>query len=438
MGSASLVAPPKFATILSTFDFQCYTRALLGPYENRIMLTGIEIENFFSIRSRQTVDLRVAANVPHEPGRLVAPWPGAAARVPAVIALFGANGSGKSNVLKALWFLAAFARESFHWQPNAPLYFAPFNDSESSVEPTTLRAFFSGPADLGKIGTSEDQEYCQYTYELVVSAQPPQVHREALSYRPKNSKRPLRIFDREGQLVRAQPEFGLSPYRQFIDKALRPNASLIATLAQVQHPFATILKATADSVFSNISIAKLESTDEAMIPYYQNDATLIELLNQEITRLDIGLRSVSIEQTPTGPQIQFTHEGLQSPILSFLESHGTRQFFRVFPIIALALRRGGLAVIDELDSSLHPTLLAEVISWFQDPARNPSGAQLWTTCQSASLLEELIKEEIFFCDKDRLGRTSIYGLRDVQRVRRMDNYYRKYLGGVYGAVPRVG
>jgi len=60
------------------------------------------------------------------------------------------------------------------------------------------------------------------------------------------------------------------------------------------------------------------------------------------------------------------------------------------------------------------------------------------TCNNASLLEDLVKEEILFCKKDDQGRTTVYGLRDVQAVRRSDNYYRKYLGGVYGAVPHLG
>ena len=60
------------------------------------------------------------------------------------------------------------------------------------------------------------------------------------------------------------------------------------------------------------------------------------------------------------------------------------------------------------------------------------------TCQNVSLLEELVKEEVFFCEKDSQGRTTVYGLQDIQAVRRGDNYYRKYLGDVYGAVPHLG
>ncbi len=83
-------------------------------------------------------------------------------------------------------------------------------------------------------------------------------------------------------------------------------------------------------------------------------------------------------------------------------------------------------------------MLSEILRWFYDPKRNPNDAQLWMSCHNASLLEELSKEEVLFCDKDGRGRTQVYGLRDIQSVRRTDNYYRKYLGGVYGAVPQIG
>jgi predicted ATPase len=113
-------------------------------------------------------------------------------------------------------------------------------------------------------------------------------------------------------------------------------------------------------------------------------------------------------------------------------------FVRIFPLLNQALETGGVAVVDELDLAIHPLVLPEMLRWFHDRDRNPHDAQLWMTCNNASLLEDLVKEEILFCEKDDHGRTTIYSLRDVQAVRRSDNYYRKYLGGVYGAVPHLG
>jgi AAA15 family ATPase/GTPase len=52
---------------------------------------------------------------------------------------------------------------------------------------------------------------------------------------------------------------------------------------------------------------------------------------------------------------------LSDPLPIQLESHGTRQFIRIFPMIAQALQIGGVAVIDELDQSIHPSILPEII-----------------------------------------------------------------------------
>jgi AAA15 family ATPase/GTPase len=121
-----------------------------------------------------------------------------------------------------------------------------------------------------------------------------------------------------------------------------------------------------------------------------------------------------------------------------LESHGTRQFLLAYPYLASVLENGGIAVIDELDLAIHPLVLPEILRWFYSAERNPHNAQLWMTCQNASLLEDLTKEEIYFCEKDACGGTSVYGLKDIQGVRRVDNFYRKYMGGTYGAIPTIG
>lgn len=179
-------------------------------------------------------------------------------------------------------------------------------------------------------------------------------------------------------------------------------------------------------------------TEEATVRHYAANPKQLELLNREIERVDLGVRAMQLQQGAHGPVAWFEHEGLAGPLPIQLESHGTRVFVRIFPLIIQALQSGGVAVIDELDLAIHPLVLPQIARWFYDPHRNPYDAQLWMTCHNASLLEELIKEEVVFCEKDNRGRTTVYSLRDVQGVRRVDNYYRKYLGGTYGAVPHLG
>ena len=104
----------------------------------------------------------------------------------------------------------------------------------------------------------------------------------------------------------------------------------------------------------------------------------------------------------------------------------------------LALNSGGVAIVDELDLAIHPLVLPEIVRWYYDKERNKHDAQLWMSCHSASLLDDLVKEEVILCEKDRRGRSTIYSLANIKSVRRGDNFYRKYLGGIYGAVPQIG
>jgi hypothetical protein len=166
---------------------------------------------------------------------------------------------------------------------------------------------------------------------------------------------------------------------------------------------------------------------------------MLASLNEVIHRVDFGLSSASFMQLPSGDLgVTFAHKGLDFPLIFQAESEGTKNFVKMFPIIKEALIVGGTAVVDGLDSTIHPNLLPVILHWFYDKETNPHNAQLWISGHSVSLLEELRKEEIFFTEKDENGHTRVYGLKDIEGVRRVDNFYQKYLGGVYGAVPRIG
>ncbi len=97
------------------------------------MIYKIEIENFHSIRDPQVVDLRVHASAPHDSDRLTRCWRESAERRPKVVAVYGANGSGKSNLLRVLsfaaWFVAhSFVAHSFVSKPGSGIPHHPFND----------------------------------------------------------------------------------------------------------------------------------------------------------------------------------------------------------------------------------------------------------------------------------------------------------------------
>jgi hypothetical protein len=270
------------------------------------------------------------------------------------------------------------------------------------------------------------------------AGKPRNVLHESFRQWPNVSGRSLRVFDRDakGNVV-AGKSFSLQGYRNVIDK-VRSNTSVVSTLAQFDHKPSLMLRQVAATVISNILVEKFELADSAILQWYNNTPQTLGALNSQLERIDVGIKGMRLLPGPQGPMAFFDHEGLSVPVQLNLESHGTRQFVRIFPIIAHALAVGGVAVIDELDQSIHPFVLLEIIRWFHDSKRNPNDAQLWMTCQNAAVLEELEKEEVFFSEKDNQGRTKLFGLQDIQSVRRSDNFFKKYLGGVYGAVPHLG
>ena len=177
------------------------------------------------------------------------------------------------------------------------------------------------------------------------------------------------------------------------------------------------------------------------IEYYASNDEVLKKLNSKIQMLDLGIEEVFMSETYNSgnmPMLLFKHSGLNYELAIDFESHGTQKFIKIFPLINYTLETGGLLVLDEIDNDIHPALMPEIIGWFHDVRTNPHNAQLFMACHNASILEHLEKEEIYFTEKSSDGKTEIYGLKDIAGVRRVDNYYKKYLGGVFGAVPNIG
>jgi len=337
-------------------------------------------------------------------------------------------------------FLQWFVTSSFQHPVGQGLPYEWFRDNDSQIRLTRLAVEFAGPADP-KLPDVENALHCRYRYDLVLDGSaggPAKVSTETLRYQPGAAARLMRLFhrDKKGR-VTPDSAFQLERgHRLAIETVLRPNASVISTLAQLGHPFSTRLRQAAMSI--NFVMDQTQLTDDRVALHYAHNPDQLQQLNRDLQCMDLGIRQMQLVSGPVGPIATFEHEGLQGTLPFHIESHGTRQFVRVFPALIQALNTGGLAVVDELDMAIHPLVLPEIIRWFHDPGRNPRNAQLWISCHNASVLDELIKEETFFCEKDSAGRTSVFGLTEIQSVRRGDSYTRKYLGGVYGAVPHLG
>ena len=410
------------------------------------MLYRLEFENFYCFRELQVLDLTVPQTVPHEDdGRLVPIFYGSDIRVPRIAAIFGANGSGKSTVLRTLTYVLWFITES-NARSGFPDISRPFNNPASRNQYTRI-AFELGDVMTLDMQTIENAvrdissvSHGIYRYEVIFRPDDTgtrKVFYEVLKQKLAGRGKWKRVFERNAQgQVAGSDNFSLSGYARIIDK-IPIDASLIPILASFQHePSQVVLNWAKNGIYTNMILEKFELDDKTIAKVLADSPEILEALNMEIQKIDTGVQNIIIQPGVDGPIALFEHEGLHFKMPWFWESTGTRSFIRIFPYLYGPILNQGLAVIDELDSAIHPAILSEILNWYYNAPHD--NAQLWLTCQNPSLLDELTKEEIVLCEKNTDGSSEVYSLADVAAVRRNDNFYKKYLSGNYGAIPNIG
>ena len=409
------------------------------------MFFKLEVENFFSIRDLQVLDLTVDGKVPDPEGRYAPIFDGSDSRAPKVVALYGANASGKTTVLRALEFVVTMIRDSVARTVSGFAGIERFNDVESANRPIRFAIEFGGimnltPEVFQRAMNGEKVEQGTYRYELEIEIKQGlavRIASESLRQKPNGQGKWQRVYERDAEgKVKDSKTFSLSGFQHLV-KTLAGNHTVLSSFAKFQHPTAQLLVDVARKVFFQIEPVH-SFVDRDVIDYLKNQPNVVSRLTDELSRIDVGVEGMRFQQTDNGPLLLFKHAGLDEEMPWLLESHGTRAFIKMFPFIMSALDRGGIAAIDEMDSAIHPNMLPEIVRWFYATSgRNKFDAQLWLSSHSASLLDDLNKEEIVICEKDRQGRSHLYSLMDV-KVRRDENHYRKYLSGAYGGVPHLG
>jgi hypothetical protein len=397
------------------------------------MIHKIIIENFFSVADRQEMDFRVPANAPDlgcfRDSKAV---PGQ--RLPLIAGIYGPNASGKSTVLRAITTTASFVQHSFTLPPNNAIpLFNPYAHNHWWNRPTRITIEYDGQL-------SENTPAAVFRYELHIAHEPmkfgSEVSYESLSYAPRGKFR--RIFERHQQKFAFGREAGITNGDSRI-QSIRPNASVISTLAQLNHKLSSDFILSLRGLQTNIiGLDKAHGGLNNALSYYSQRPDYLQRLNRELSRLDLGLEEMKIHPGNTGPIATFKHFGLDCDIVLAQESMGTRRFIEIFPLLQFVLDNGGLAVIDELDTDIHPLLVPELFRWFYDRQRNPNGAQLLFTAHNPAMLDELEKEQVFFSEKPSGKPTRIYGAREIKGLRREPSLMKKYLSGELGAVPHIG
>lgn len=377
-----------------------------------------------------------------------------------VAAIYGANASGKSNLLDGLRYMADAVRDSFAvWTPDGGVPRRPFKLDDSPGRPSVY------VVELIEAGV-------RYTYGFEVDDH--RIREEWLYSYPEKRKRVL--FERSGDKIKlgaAVADGGATG--EVLKALLRPNSLFLSLGAQsgldavlpVQRWFVNKFvfrsevrpsfdhaaigrflassDGLADQLVSLLKIADLGITgiecDRIPIP---DDDELAEMARHVNLEMPIDrVRSILETALRSRDHVRLTHGPRNSAFDIAEESAGTRSWLMLLPTVLRMLRDGGMLAIDEIDASLHPRVTAALVGLFRSTEANAGGAQLVFTTHDASLLspvlgdEVLTREDVWFVDKDSDGASDLYPLTDFKPRKEGENLERRYLGGSYGAVPDV-
>lgn len=397
------------------------------------MLHRYAFSNFQSFLDHTEVSLLLNGKVPPVGWEVVSP---SGQRLSAIAAVVGANGSGKTSLLKPLVFMEWFIRSSFHLPVESLIPVAPhFSALE---EPTELEV------------EADDESGRLWRY--VVRLTPQRVLHEALYLR--KSERFSYVFIRDWQESTQQyqvkqQDFGMSPTEA---RKVRPNASLISTAAQYGVELATYL--VSNNLQTNVvATGRLAFRAESDLPsaarHFAMNAAQQEQMVSLLKAWDLGLSGVQLRelsgQSPDGDVTKFwfpfgvhTDRAGARRELSFMdESSGTQSAFVLLSRLLPALTNGGLVVIDEFENDLHPHMLEPILNLFANEQTNPLKAQILFTCHAMEVLNILHKSQVMLVEKSAECESTAWRMDTIKGIRNDDNFYAKYMAGAYGAIPQL-
>ncbi len=400
------------------------------------MLINFTCSNFKSFKDEKTLDL-IAANPIKEyweeniidTGRY---------QVLKSAVLYGANASGKSNLLEALgkmkWVVLNSSKDV---QLGEPLHIDCFRlSTETLHQPSKFEITFL----IGQV------KY-RYGFEADDSA----IQAEWLLSSRKIKEYPL--FIREGENIQVFSK--LFPEGSGLEGRTRNNALFLSVCAQLNGEISgkiinwfhdlTIISGIEDRVYQQF-------TEKMMLQSPEHKERIIELLKIA----DLGIKNVDIqhEMGKENSRISTYHNlydeknrivGSTDLDFESQESEGSKKFFRLMGPVLAALLDGKVLVVDELDARLHPKLTTAIVRLFNSSLTNQHKAQFIFATHDTNLLRTKVfrRDQIWFTEKTPSEDTDLYSLSDYimpkgQKVRNDASFENDYIQGRYGAIPFIG
>ena len=379
------------------------------------MILEIRLSNIFSIRDEMVVDLQ-AANIQTEAARLLEQNVCRVSDESCLksVALFGANASGKSNIIKGIRACVGMVLESHNYNENTVFPVVPFKFDGYAERPSSFAIRF----------LIDEIEY-EYAFSMTQT----QIIEESLYYYP-NGRRSL-VFsrdERKGADKRDVYEFKKAVSRPF-DVATNTSRKtlFISRASQMDREIAQrVFKFFSESIVLDYN-HQLQMTQDVLTGLDK------QMLLQVLNTADSDIVDFQLQ----GERLVTYHANNPSVMFDFdtEESEGTKVLLRMMLTVLRITQNGQLLLIDEIDTSLHTKLVEFIINMFHECKE----AQLLYTTHNTHLLNMKFvrRDQVYFVNKRSDGSSDIYSLYDFKDFRDTMDAEKAYLQGRFDAIPYI-
>lgn len=351
--------------------------------------------------------------------------------------LFGPNASGKTNVIRALFYLIYYILNKPKVGSKVLLGNPHKFDLSTASQPSEFTLTFIGPSS--------------YKYIYTVKLTNNEIHEEELNYYP--TSRPTNLFKREPYNPEKTIQIGkLGASKNHREISVFKNQLVLSKFGDdepdelLSEVFLYFKKYFIMNAGSSMHKDELKATASKNI---YNNKLLQKKVQRLISEADTKINGLFLteDEKSEGAIIVYAEHDVYSNdeiIGKFRlnmrnESQGTNTLYLLGGKIIDALDQGGILIIDELDTSLHPYITKLIVMMFQSEKHNQKGAQLIFTTHDVTLLNrDLIrKDQIWFTEKNEKGISDLYSLQDFDGLREDTPFEKWYLAGKFGGLPNI-
>jgi AAA15 family ATPase/GTPase len=404
------------------------------------MVLEVRLSNFFSIKDEVVLDLRTGNSKTQKTQILQAnTFSYKDEQILKSVAIYGANASGKSNIIKAIRFCCSMIFFSHNHNENVFFNFFPFKFENYPQQPSKFFIRF----------VMNEVEY-EYSFSLTQT----EIIAEELYYYP-NGRR-AKIFTRKetpGKAKNSIYKFG-SVIRKPMDVAENTSRKTLymSRASQMDRDIAKeffiFFNTTFILDYLNYTVQEIENLykdnrDAILKALKIADSDIIDVRMQKTVQpgknvtIDFEKNKASFLQDTIMEQLIFSTFHKASPKIAFNmadeESSGTRTLFFIILSIIDVVKNNKILLIDEIDSSLHNKIVEYIVGLFH---ASRSSQIIYTTHNTNLLnLNKLRKEQIYFVNKRDDGSSDLYSLFDYKDFRDTMDVEKAYLQGRFDAIP---